>query len=595
MTHRIPVVYACPKSAANEANRAGEPQRVMGHPAGRAMAGIAAICVGVLLLVVAAGATLPGPILLDQGEHYLPVHEWESVASLPQGRSRWSEDWRFYKQLDLRNPTDMARPAEPVEADAEFHADQVTDLAREIRVVEVASDDGPLREMPSQVYGDLVEDGVRRCRLFFLADLAPRERKTYLVLYGNPSCPPPAYPTDLRVAGEGYALDIENSHYRVEMARTNGNLKNLHFRPEGPSFYGHGPPMTGAHGVEGTVHWNPDWCSKYAGRYRVTNWPEPPNWDVVRGPICVQLKRWGHPILALGPEVGRPERVMATVTYTFYASVPYFVMESRLEALEDVWFLNCRNDEWVGLGGVPDAAWMTDEGEIDFGARGWERENPAWMTLFNRGSGRGFASLRLAYKCTHPDWPEPSSVNVQDALWVRYPLEGAMMRSGDYVMEKNAYLLHQYEPPGESAAAAPREGGFGMLMDYYGKLSHPLVQEKTPPGPKPLTVRNVLDALSTFRDTEVYIGGSHRAKRMLNVVDLGLIRAVEIDGDSVHIAMVVPYVGRETWFGWYAKTMEDRIRERIEGVEEVKVALVRDPPWSPDQMTARARRLVDGP
>ena len=550
----------------------------------RVVALLATACVGAFLLVARAEATLPGPILLDQGELYLPVHEWESVESLPERWGGWPEGWRFYKRLDLSNPTGMARPNEPVEADVEFHADQVTDLAREIRVVEVVSDDGPLRELPSQVCGDVAEDGARRCRLFYLADLEPQEQKTYLVLYGNPDCPPPAYETDLRVSGEGYALDIENSHYRVEMARTNGNLKNLHFRPEGPSFYGHGPPMTGAHGVEGTVHWNPDWCSRYAGRYRVTNWPEPPNWDVVKGPICVQLKRWGHPILALGPEVGRPERVMATVTYTFYASVPYFLMESRLEALEDVWFLNCRNDEWVGLGGVPDAAWMTEEGEIGFGARGWNRDNPAWMTLFNKGNGHGFASLRLAYKCTHPDWPEPSSVNIQDALWVRYPLEGAMMRPGDYVSERNAYLLHRYQPP--------RESGFGMLMDHYRRLTRLLVQVEISPPKKPLTARHVMDALSTFRDTEVYIGGSHRAKRMLNVVDLGLIRRVDIDGDNVHIAMVVPYVGRETWFGWYARTMEDRIRERVEGVGEVKVELVRYPPWSPDQMSVRARRLV---
>ena len=542
------------------------------------------VLIGVLFLFAVAGAAP-----LDYAAYYLPVHEWEPAEALPEKWGEGPEGWRFFKRLDLRNPTAIPRPNEPVEVDVEFHADQVRDLAREVRVIEVVSDAGPLREVPSQIHLDPVEDGVRYGRLFFLADLGPQEQKTYLVFYGNPDSSPPAYATDLQVSGEEYALDIENTYYRVELARSMGHLKSLFFKPGGPALVGHGPPMTGAHGTEGTIHWNPDWSDEYTGRYRVTNWTRPPHYEVIRGPVCVRLRRWGHPILALGPEVGRPHKVMATVTYTFYAEVPYILMESRLEVLEEVRFRDCRNDEWVGLGGwMPDIAWMMKGGEIGFGPKSWNRQNPAWMTCFNKESGHGFATLRLDYECTHPDWHEPASVSISNGLWVRYPLHHAIMRRGDFVREKNAYLLHRYEPP--------REQGFGMLMDYYRRLSSPLVQEQTPPGAaKALTVPHVLDALRACYDAEVYIRGSSKAQRMLNVVDLGLVRDVEIIGGQVHLKVIMPYEGRETWFGWFASMMEEQIRQRIEGVESVKVEQVREPAWSPEQMSLRARRLLGLP
>jgi metal-sulfur cluster biosynthetic enzyme len=470
----------------------------------------------------------------------------------------------------------------------EFHGSQVSDLGREIRVVEVVSANGPLREVPSQVYGDLAEEDTRRCRLFFIAGLQANEKKTYLIFYGNPAAPPPAYETDLQISGEGYGLDVENDYYRVGLARSMGHLKSLAFKQGPASFAGGGPPMTGGHGVEGSIHWNPDWSDEHTGRYRVTNWPEPPNYSVVRGPICLRLKRWGHPILALGPEVGRPHKVVATVTYTFYSSVPYILMESRLEVVEDVRFLDCRNDEWLGMGGpMPEMAWMTKGGEIGFGPKSWNRQNPAWMTYYNKENGDGFASLQLGYECTHPDWHEPDHVSISNGLWVRYPLRHAMMRSGDFVHEKNAYLVHRYEPP--------RDSGFGMLMDYHKRLSAPLAREEAPRTVKPLNVPNVLDALRACYDNEVYIKGSHKNKRMLSLVDLGLVRGVEIDGDVVHIDLVMPYAGRETWFGWYANLMEEQIRQRLEGVGQVEVELVREPAWSPQQMALRARRLLGLP
>ncbi len=334
--------------------------------------------------------------------YYIPINEWEPTFALPNKWGRWEDGWKFFKRLDLLDTASVARGNEPIEVDVEFHASQVTDLAREIRVAEVESSSGPIKEVPSQVYNNVAEDEACRCQIVFIANLSPEEKRTYLLFYGNPKCPYPIYETDLKVSGEEYALDVENKYYKVVLAKTMGHLKGVSFKEGKAAFSAGGPPMMGGHGVEGTAHWNPDWSDEYTGRYRVTNWEKPPNYSVVRGPICVRIKRWGHPILALGPSVGQPQKVMATVTYTFYSSVPYILMESRLDVLEDVRFSDCRNDEWLGMGsgGMPDIAWMMKEGEICYSTysqgKSWRGEDPAWMTYFNKENGDGFATIKLA-------------------------------------------------------------------------------------------------------------------------------------------------------------------------------------------------------
>jgi metal-sulfur cluster biosynthetic enzyme len=521
-------------------------------------------------------------------DYYIAARAWEPLAALPQAWGHWQEGWGFFKRLDLKNATSLERPNEPIEVDVEFHTRQVSDLAREIRVVEVETDNGPLREIPSQVYGDEAEDETRRCRLFFIAALRPEQTKTYLIFYGNPAAPHPNYETDLKVHGEEYALDVENTFYYIVLAKSMGQLQSITFK-EGDITLdkGAGMPYCG-HGVEGSIHHNPDWSDEYTGRYRITSWERPPHYEVIRGPVCLRLKRWGHPILSIGPGVGRSHKVVASITYSFYAAVPYVVMESRLEVLQDVRFGDCRNDEWVGIcRDMPDVAWRMADEEIGFGLKSWSRQDPAWLTVFNKESGHGFASIRMDYQCTHPNWQHPATValsNQWGGLWVRYPLHNTLMRAGDLIYEKNAYLLHQYAPP--------RQSGFGMLVDYAARLADPPIQEEAAQSPKPLNVDNVIDALGWCADTELYIRGGPTTKRILSYVDLGWVRDVKIDGDAVYITLVLPYTGRQNSFGWFVENMAQRIRERIEGVGEVTVKQVHEPKWEQNQLTQKAQRIL---
>ena len=513
---------------------------------------------------------------------YIPAQDWDAVEALPQG---WSPPagWRFAKRLALANETADERRAEPVEVDVDFHAHQVTDPAREVRVARVADGDGPLTVVASQVELIGREDEVLRCRLYFLADVAAEGSATYLVLYSNPEAPEPAFDTDLAVSGSGFALEIENEHYRAVLSQLSGNWKS-HF----PKGWQAKLDSGGGHGVEGTIHWGPDWSDERVGRYRITSWDGPPMFDyeVMRGPVCVRIRRWGHPILSLGPQVGRPHKVLATVTYTFWAGQPYVIMESKLEVLEDVRFRDCRNDEFVIGEDLPDRAWMGPDGEIGVGSKGWSGEDPRWMTYFHRETGEGFGSVHLEFENTNPNWSQPDGAGFsRTGVWVRAPVHHANMQAGDHVYEKNACVAHRYVEGGG-------DSGFADLVGHQRRLLHPLTQAEAPPAPKAVTLDNVMDALRGTNEFELYVLGSPWGQRQLSFVDIGAVRDVAVDGNDVHVDLVMPYPGRETWEGWFAEEIEKQLRACLRDVGDVTVRLVREPRWTPQMMSDRARRAI---
>lgn len=540
-----------------------------------------------LWLAVAAPALSQESEPMPDAPYQLPAHDWDDVATLQAefGPAPFT-GWSFGKRLSLRNPTSDDRVAMPVEVDVSFHADQLTDPAHEVRVA--ATGGGGQTEIPSQIHVIDREDDILRCRLFFLADVTAGATATFLVYYGNPQAESPAYETDLTVSGQGVALQIANEHYRVDLAPSNGHLKSLYSQTGSVAFVGHGPPMMGGHGVEGTIHWGPDWSDEHVGRYRVTNWDSPSHFDheVLRGPVCVRVRRWGHPILAVGPQVGRPHKVRAVVTYTFFAGQPWLEMSSQLHVLQDIRFRDCRNDEWVVGSDLDEAAWMDAGGTLGFGGRGWSGQDPRWWTFFDRASGQGFGSLHLEYENTNPAWDGPQTAAIQDnRIWVRYPVRHAAMHAGDVVHERNAYLLHRFEEGGA-------DGGFADLSGHYRRLMKPPHQVEAPPAPKAVTVANVSDALHATTDFELYVQGSPAGANQLSVIDLGMVRHIAVDGQDVRVDLIMPYSGRRTWFGWFAERVETQVRQRLREVGDVDVREVTEPAWTPTRLNERARRTI---
>jgi len=89
-----------------------------------------------------------------------------------------------------------------------------------------------LKEVPSQVYGEVRRGAERVCKLLFMAQSAAHEKETFLVFYGNPDAELPEYPTDLVTTGEGFGLDIENQFYKASLSRQMGQLERLTLKRE---------------------------------------------------------------------------------------------------------------------------------------------------------------------------------------------------------------------------------------------------------------------------------------------------------------------------------------------------------------------------
>ena len=135
----------------------------------------------------------------------------------------------------MKEPAGIDRENEPVHAVLAVYMDRVTDLARELRVVEINSETGDAQEIRSQVYSTTNWDKWQNIncqptstvQVAFLASVPAHEQKVYLFFYGNPNAAAPQYETDLRVSGEGYGLTIENEYYTVKLHKDSGSIDEI--------------------------------------------------------------------------------------------------------------------------------------------------------------------------------------------------------------------------------------------------------------------------------------------------------------------------------------------------------------------------------
>ena len=97
---------------------------------------------------------------------------------------------------------------------------------------------------------------------------------------------------------------------------------------------------------------------------------------------------------------------------------------------------------------------------------------------------------------------------------------------------------------------------------------------------KTVTKDDVLEALRDVYDPEIPV----------NIVDLGLVYDVEVADADVEVQMTLTFAG--CGMGPYiAQQAEWRLAE-VEGIEDINVDLVFDPPWTPDMITEEGKRLL---
>ena len=76
----------------------------------------------------------------------------------------------------------------------------------------------------------------------------------------------------------------------------------------------------------------------------------------------------------------------------------------------------------------------------------------------------------------------------------------------------------------------------------------------------------------------------------LNIVDLGLVYDIEVEGSTINVKMTLTSPGCPV--GPQLLNGSKMVLQELEGVEEVNVELVWEPFWSPDRINADYRAIL---
>ena len=90
----------------------------------------------------------------------------------------------------------------------------------------------------------------------------------------------------------------------------------------------------------------------------------------------------------------------------------------------------------------------------------------------------------------------------------------------------------------------------------------------------------IIDALKEVYDPEMPV----------NIVDLGLIYDVDINGTDVDVKMTLTAAG--CGMGPYIAQQAEWAISELEDVEDVNVDIVFDPPWDPERITEDGKKLL---
>jgi metal-sulfur cluster biosynthetic enzyme len=533
----------------------------------------------------------------------IAADHFEPTTNLPASWASWSSGWSYCKPLTVVETVGISRKAEPIDVSVGFRDDQVTDPHREVRVARVDRQKHTLHEVTSQVYQEIYREGQRICRIVFLANAGPNERADYLIFYGNPNAERPAYATDLKVHGEGQGLDIENNHFLARLSRQMGQLERLTYKRQhslelfaGGKGHGEPPGIDWAHDYVDAGHFQ---------KFRIRNWSACPNYEVVKGPLCVRVRRWGFPHSPVHP-LFTPSRIHMDHTYVFYAGLPYFFKEGRFDVIKELEIEASRDDEWVFSGySFTDKLWMDHDGKLHEGDVPEDQQEDLWgVGFYNRTSRDAFMALWLDHSSENFDGirhgGEPTlHYNGHGQLWSRYPAESARLQAGASIRQRNAYVVAPY----------PAEGGAEELEKLRRRLLHPLAVVGQPLSPitdaqssgalaregetnetaplKPALWRT----LREVRDDQLY-------KVDANVVDMGYVYDVSVRDGVVEVLVTMPHRGRPVFEFLVTQgggRVDDGIYERlmrVDGVQDVVVKFTWEPAWTIARLTKSGRRTL---
>ncbi len=76
----------------------------------------------------------------------------------------------------------------------------------------------------------------------------------------------------------------------------------------------------------------------------------------------------------------------------------------------------------------------------------------------------------------------------------------------------------------------------------------------------------------------------------INIVDLGLVYGINIDGSSVNVILTLTTPGCPL-DSYFVKDITSKLKE-IRGISDVAVELTFDPPWNPSKMSQESKDIL---
>lgn len=280
-----------------------------------------------------------------------PTTVSRSYAAIAPAKGGAPAGFQRYQSLVLHETAGLARDGEPVEFSITVRKGDCENLERELRLFACEPDNGTYASLAIQTFNvkrfpgtppgtsntNYLQHPSQSLEGVFLATVPANESRVYVFLYDNPGVDPPAEPeSDLVVSGPSLGAKVENADFVVQLDEKSGQIASfdLKGRPDNPV-----PRLTNSY--SNAVHWNPDSFSDN-GKWGHTFAWNPPDKTVVatRGPLMFRITNSGRM-----PDA--TPQVHASVTYTFYAGVPYVKCTTVMEVRDPLNASAIRNGEIV--------------------------------------------------------------------------------------------------------------------------------------------------------------------------------------------------------------------------------------------------------
>lgn len=303
----------------------------------------------------------------------------KTASATAPARGGGPEGWRRYQSVALHEMAGIDRMPEPVEFSLAVRAEKCASLERELPIFRVDRDTlVPVNFQtfdsqefhgtpPGTANENYLQHPSKSIEVVFLAEVPANESRVYIAVYDNPGAEPSqTEATDLIVEGDSLNAVVENKFYRVKLDDRSGQIVSFDLKGRD-----HDPVPTLTNSLSNAAHWNPDSFADN-GKWGHTFAWNPPDETIVttRGPILFRITNSGRM-----PDA--TPQVHATVSYSFYAGIPYVKTTTITEVRDELNASAVRNGELVLDSHLVDHwIWEDKDGKI----RGLETlHGPNWQ------------------------------------------------------------------------------------------------------------------------------------------------------------------------------------------------------------------------